>query len=233
MSTHISINHLSVAKRCDYSMCSEYFITDEDKEKHQLEVHAHEVGKEKCEICGLMVLCLSQHISTIHFKRFDKVKCPFCPALINRSKLSSHVKKQHSVEHIKCNIRSCRTYFYSEEERNEHIQKVHVKKNKRRIDKKCVYCGMIFKSYGMHHYHVNKEHSNVKVQCKVNNCSIYFLTELERENHHREIHKQSGEKLTSASCLQCNFTCGNKARLRVHMKRRHRAVGYDYRRKIY
>lgn len=74
------------------------------------------------------------HIHQVHEQGDDKIKCVYCDMWFLKisSVLRYHVGHTHKKVAIKCIKVHCRTYFKNENERQEHMEKVHLAEKRKR-----------------------------------------------------------------------------------------------------
>jgi hypothetical protein len=188
---HFKIHHKNLI-RCSYNKCSIYFLSEVDKKNHEALVHA----------------------ST------EKIKCIFCNLYFLTRTMSVHLKSMHKSliqSAFKCKF-TCRRYFLTEVELNEHISVVH---SKYLIGPqfKCIYCNkMLTDKHGLN-LHVHIMHSVVKISCKFRFCSQYFLTQTEADSHYEQ--HQKIEERKKFCCLKCSYRSASEYSLRSHISLRH------------
>jgi hypothetical protein len=97
---HISYNHKSIAIRCKKVNCKTYFVSDEERRQHVLNVHSTATKVMK-----------------------KKVQCLYCGKEI--VKFRKHVREKHAKIAIRCKYKKCVSYFHSSNEREKHYLEKH------------------------------------------------------------------------------------------------------------
>jgi hypothetical protein len=178
--------------RCSYRPCATRFRSEEEKQNHEALMHA----------------------ST------KKIKCIFCDLFFHAASILHHYRMKHETlfaNAFKCKFH-CRKYFLTEADRDEHIASAH--KILMRAEAKCLYCNKIcIDKHGLK-YHINKQHSAVKILCKFFGCCQYFHTQTEADEHFKEQH-QKIEENKRYCCLQCNYRTAFKNKVMAHISRMH------------
>jgi KRAB domain-containing zinc finger protein len=229
ISRHMLFRHKLVAIKCEYVQnCPTYFHTQAERNKHYLDVHNnHGAHKPKCSICGKFL----SNVRSIynHMRLHHKIelasdirsevlhsKCPYCHSKVKA--LSQHISKFHKSIAIRCNFYKCGTYFLNEEERRQHILKVHSTTKKKKIKtNKCVYCGVFVNDYSEH---VKNVHSTVAIRCKYSRCATYFHSKNDQKKHYDEKHSVT-EKIERFKCSQCSYKGINTRSVQLHYQRKH------------
>jgi len=249
LSRHVKEFHSKEAIKCNFHQyCPTYFLTVEEREKHILENHKTESKTKMCIYCKKVVVHLPGHIRSRHksqaikcnfnglcatyFLSYEEkqkhialvhrnncIKCIYCEKMLKKSQ-SEHMNRHHKDVAIKCNFHfHCPTYFYTEEERDEHVLKVH-QTAKPAKEVKCIYCEKKFLFGGNLSQHISLKHSDVKIKCQLFHCSQYFLNQEEKEKHFQETHAE-GEKLKKYKCDLCTFKSSFKSSLKLHIQVNH------------
>lgn len=202
---HRKRDHKNVL-RCNSKYCASYFITEADRQQHELSAHAK---------CG---------------------KCIYCGALFsNRIRwLHEHVQKFHK-EAVQCDFpKNCPEYFHTQTEKDEHIFKVHQKAAGTRINKKyysaetcsiykpeqCIYCGKIFKQKFSLSAHIRNSHLAIRIKCRFHGCGLYFLSNSESDEHFRQEHQEM-ERLKKFHCPKCSYKTAFNSSLQNHIRCNH------------
>jgi hypothetical protein len=225
LSCHMQHHHSLEAIKCKY--CATYFFSEEDREKHQLEVHeSDKKEKSQCSICGKFFSSTSiyGHMRRIHDidpisgnkSKLSYSECPYCNAEVKN--LCDHISYYHKSIAIRCKKYRCKTYFFSEEERRQHVLNVHstdTKVMKKKVE--CLYCGDEIVNYFLH---VKQNHAKIAIRCKYKKCVSYFNSSNERVKHYLEKHPVT-EKLKWFSCSKCNYKSNSSRSLKAHCQRIH------------
>ncbi|XP_065346054.1 oocyte zinc finger protein XlCOF6-like [Cloeon dipterum] len=149
--------------------------------------------------------------------------CFYCGKMYNS--LRHHVKLMHK-EAIKCGIRGCRTYFHTEEEKEQHmIEDLHEKLNKT-CEKKnicCKFCENFttFSSNQMLRYHMKRYHPELPVTCTHYGCKESFKSRSEWILHINLSHKE-GINHDLYLCEHCEFFTTHEFLLRKHEQAKHK-----------
>jgi hypothetical protein len=138
--------------------------TEEEKKKHEQVINA--AGKKsKCIFCGLFIHSMWKHLKNKHKSQLPHAfKCTF-----------------------KC---SKFAYFLTEDERAEHITRVHTKRALVRKEVKCIYCKKIILDSNLLNAHVKYFHYEYQIKCKFNGCSRYFHTQIRADAHFEQMHRK-------------------------------------------
>jgi hypothetical protein len=220
---HMRRHHNLEAIKCKY--CATYFHSEEDREKHHVEVHERD-EKSQCSICGKFLSpdTIYGHMRNVHdidpvsgdISKSSYSECPYCDVKVKY--LGNHISYFHKSIAIRCTHSKCKTYFLSEEMRRQHVLIVHstaTKVMKKKVE--CIYCGEEIVNYFQH---VKEKHANIAIRCKYHKCESYFNSSNEREKHYLENHPVT-EKLKWFSCNKCNYKTINSRNLKLHSQRVH------------
>jgi hypothetical protein len=188
---HVNRKHKNIKIRCIYRYCRIYFKCEADRQQHLEEKHKQRENDVKCIYCDQWVRYVGEHMRTHH---------------------------QHVA--IRCTYSSsCGTYFKSESDRDEHIEKVHrAVKVKQKVD--CIYCGKSYSKGNSIGHHIRSMHGGVAIRCSITNCAQFFLTHEDCDKHFTEIHSEK-EKLKIIECPKCSFKTDVNHSLPFHMRECH------------
>lgn len=181
--------------RCSYLLCSTFFRSEEEKQKHEELIHAGA----------------------------NKTKCIFCNLFFPNSTMTSHLKYSHKSQYpnaFKCTF-PCSTYFLTELERDRHIDSVH-KKLKLRQEVECIYCNKLCTDKILLRNHIRICHSDVKIRCKMQQCNQFFLTQTQSDAHYNEVHRKREEK-KKLRCSECDFRSNKLSNVKKHAIRNHKS----------
>jgi len=249
LNRHVKELHSKVAIKCNFHQyCPTYFLTVEEREKHILKDHKTGSMTKMCIYCKKVVTYLPEHVGIYHKSEAIKcnfngrcatyflsyedkqkhmaqvheklcIKCIYCEKMLKKSN-SDHMKYHHKDVAIKCNFSTkCPTYFHTEEERDEHVLKVHqTAKPAKKV--KCIYCEKRFLGRASCFEHVSKYHSKEKIKCEFYKCHQFFRTREEKEKHFQEIHLAQ-EKLKKHKCHLCSFKSNFRKSLKHHVQVNH------------
>ncbi|XP_065345245.1 uncharacterized protein LOC135942844 [Cloeon dipterum] len=149
---------------------------------------------------------LSKYEKEIPKKTNRSGVCFYCGRRFNG--LMNHIKSKHK-EAIKCGIRGCRTFFHTEEEKEQHmIEDSHEKRNKpcecRKI--RCKYCeiGKFYSSVRRWRWHLKQYHPEFPVMCSRYGCKKFFKTKSEMILHINSWHKR-GVNEEIFQCEHCEY----------------------------
>jgi hypothetical protein len=220
MDKHQEENHSDVLLyKCIYCKGSVF------RSKERLLLHVKKLHKNEVIICckhrGHCRLYFkseeekAEHERTVHCKRSKK--CLYCDAVFNTLEaVVWHVRKHHTDIAIRCTYRGrCAQLFYSEEERAEHVKKVHEGVGM----KKCPFCPLMFRCI---EHHIRKHHKDkLLFTCSFNSCRKSFFSEKVLINHELKIHKSIGLRWQTS----CIFCCKNvsKSNIRSHLQSKHQS----------
>ncbi|XP_065344828.1 oocyte zinc finger protein XlCOF6-like [Cloeon dipterum] len=185
----------------------------------------------------------AKYVKKITNKRNNNGECIYCGKKYNE--LNKHVKYMHK-DAIRCGIRGCGTYFYSEEDKKQHMQQVsHKKRNKPREKIPCKFCKNItlFSTLKLWRRHMIHDHPEFPVRCSRVGCREYFKSKSEMILHFnssfkRTINQEYCEYYTSVDshlrkneearlsqkifkCDSCDAEFGSKLILETHYKECH------------
>lgn len=170
--------------RCHSRNCATFFFTEADRQKHELSVH----GKW--------------------------INCIYCGAYFSKRVrwMQNHIKKSHK-DAIQCDVsKRCREYFLTQTEKDEHVLKVHTPNpvtKESREKRVCIYCNKISKNKPSSQLHIIRYHAAVSIKCKFYHCGLYFLSQIECDEHFQKEHKEK-EGLKQLQCLKCSYKTASK-----------------------
>jgi uncharacterized C2H2 Zn-finger protein len=204
MTAHVMEQHNSSSDgpklwRCVH--CERVYIYRSKLRLHVRKVHQKVVLRCQNRNCGMILKSEAdrqQHLEEKHNVGLKLKKCVYCERLFPSYRcLWSHLNNHHQHTMIKCNHVKCDTYFKSEADRQQHIEKEH---QTRRNVKKCVYCNQWVSSI---HRHMQLYHNNVLIKCNYKNrCGSFFKTEIDRDEHIKAVHLAGKQKL-KVDCIFC------------------------------
>ncbi|CAB3377017.1 Hypothetical predicted protein [Cloeon dipterum] len=149
--------------------------------------------------------------------------CVYCGKRVVR--LMDHVKAMHK-EAIKCGIRGCTTFFYTEEEKEQHMQnEFHEKPHRPRRETKkicCIYCvnDNIFFSFASRRNHMKRFHPELTMACTYYGCDEFFKSKSEMSIHINSSHKKSVNR-DLYLCTHCEYFTAHRHLLRKHEESKH------------
>jgi hypothetical protein len=158
---HISRYHKSIAIRCKKVNCKTYFLSEEERRQHVLNIHstATKVMKKKveCLYCGKEIVNYVQHVKENHAKIAIRCKYKKCVSYFNSSneRVKHYLEKHPVTEQLKwfsCN--KCNYKSISSRNLKIHREMIHGNANLK--------CALCFKSYKSEHsfkVHIKKVHS--------------------------------------------------------------------------
>jgi hypothetical protein len=175
--SHMKTQHKNVI-RCSYRFCPSFFKTSDEQKQHMKLVHEHQ-----------------------DFRR----QCVYCNIWFQEKYLVTHVRLTHGKVAIKCTQLNCRSFFKCETDRQDHMEKVHVAVEKKKMIKACLYCGRLYFAYALSS-HIYREHRKIMVRCSYVRCTNFFHTKEELDKHFEETHKDKEAKTKKKyHCDHCNF----------------------------
>jgi len=229
--------------------CAAYFHSEQDRQNHVARVHGRKSNNfVKCIYCDKMVTNLFQHVHIYHKSQAIKcnfnghcatyfhsqkdrkkhvaqvhgensIKCIYCEKMLKKDQLQ-HMKNCHKDVAIKCDfLKSCPNYFRTEEERDEHVLKVH-QTAKPTEEIKCLYCEKVFHIRNSYFKHVRLKHRQVMVKCDLFKCSTFFHTREEKEKHFQETHAKA-EDFKIHKCNFCSFKSISTNNVKLHVAKKH------------
>jgi hypothetical protein len=237
LTSHIHWFHKAIAIKCNYAICSAYFHTQEEKQVHILKFQCDKRKRVKCIYCSEMVLNvkMSEHMRKDHEGEYiwysnryfqteeekqkyieeRRTECIYCKGLFPPDQITHHIKQKHLSEAIRCNYMiNCRTYFYSVEERDQHVVEKHMN-GKVVMGMACIYCEKTFVGFRLLHDHVRHYHSKIFIKCRKKGCTNYFFNKKEEEKHFNDIHAEI-ENSKCFKCPKCSFKTNTKKTLKLH-----------------
>lgn len=138
-----------------------------------------------------------EHVSKVHNKNQKGFYCVLCKTfLMDHKSLWSHMKTHKNV--IRCSYNYCLMYFKTIVEQKLHMKQVHEQGDNKKV---CGYCGLWFSKNGFA-THVRKKHAKVAIKCTKFNCSSYFKTKTERQEHILKVHMVERRK-KKITCIYC------------------------------
>jgi hypothetical protein len=172
-------------------MCGTYLKCEADREKHVEEKHRYVEDAKKCVYCGEWVRFMTQHVNNLH----------------------------HHVA-IKCSYSvGCYTFFRSESDRDEHVQKVHlVQKVAQKVD--CIYCGKSYEKSCSYPNHVRNQHSEIAIKCGFVKCGQFFKSQEDCDDHFIKMHHEK-EALKNIFCPKCDYKTDDRSCFLQHLKIMH------------
>ncbi|XP_065346187.1 oocyte zinc finger protein XlCOF7.1-like [Cloeon dipterum] len=153
-------------------------------------------------------------------RKYGSGMCFYCGKRFND--LRQHIKLMHK-EAIKCGIRSCGTYFHTEEEKEQHMQQVsHEKRNKQNTKIRCKYCeiGKLHSSVRSWRQHMKHLHPELPEACARKGCNEYFKSKSEKIQHVNSKHKR-GISQDVYQCKHCDYFTTMKHLLKQHKESTH------------
>jgi KRAB domain-containing zinc finger protein len=156
---HVSRYHKSIAVKCNFK-CGKYFLTDEKRKEHILQVHSTSkkagIKENKCFYCGKIVRYYSLHLFT-----------------------------KHSEIKIRCKYNKCFTYFHSKEELEKHEKEKHYILDQMK-QVKCTKCTHTFLRVCHLKMHVQRMHCNDNLKCEM--CNKTYCSKFSLECHMEKYH---------------------------------------------
>jgi len=218
---HLKLFHKHETVWCNFARCSSAFRSHYDLEEHLQTAHfapgKNPVRCKKCKIWYRSKVCLSNHMKSQHSEteKLEKASylmpCWFCAETFEKwVDLHHHVSKIHSNEAVKCRYPSCKTYFKTKEQMEEHFEEAH--------NVKCQFCHLIFTSACLWTAHLRSKHLNKK--CKFFHCKFYADSEEELKKHVGEKH-DAGKKNKSSACSFCDRILTSDLRKNMHVINHH------------
>jgi hypothetical protein len=217
---HIKTIHYSIAVKCSFIKCVQFFKTQEDCDKHFKEMHEEKEKLKKihCHLCKYKTsekCCFKQHWQARHGK--DNLKCSHCPSRnwIYRSieALNHHIKTTHLEKKTcpHCNqsmhkhgLKSHLLTEYCPLCKVNYFCKSTMKEHKKWCKRKCEICKQEFAGNVPLLMHISKMHKNVKVK------KLSWLGDLQQN------------ALKNVKCKKCERCFFNEAGLRRHVSLIHR-----------
>ncbi|XP_065345457.1 zinc finger protein 43-like [Cloeon dipterum] len=168
-------------------------------EKFDLTKYEKEIPKKRKYVSGVCFYCGN---------RFDK--------------LMQHIRQMHK-EAIKCGFWGCRTYFHTEEDKEQHMQQViHERPFKPRGSNKvgCKFCeiGKLYSSVNLWRKHMKCDHPELPVACMHVGCKEYFKSKSKMTLHYNSAHSR-GKDLYQ--CKQCEYFTLWKSLFKRHIEVKH------------
>ncbi|XP_065347042.1 zinc finger protein 780B-like isoform X3 [Cloeon dipterum] len=155
-------------------------------------------------------------------RKYFSGDCIYCGNSYNH--LMEHVKYMHK-EAIKCGFPGCRTYFHTEEDKEQHMQQVsHEKRSKPRREIRkilCKYCekGKLYSTVELWRRHMDSKHPE-QVLCTQYGCNEYFKSKPEMILHVNSAHKR-GLNQDLFQCKHCDHFATLEYNLRRHEESKH------------
>jgi hypothetical protein len=158
---HISLKH-KAAIRCNFK-CWEYFLSDEERQKHVLQVHSKAANEQM-------------------------KKCVYCNEMVKVCRIWFHIRDYHSKVAIRCKSRFCVTYFKTKEEQEIHYNEKHLFSDefKQKICTKCSYKCL---SADTLRDHMLSKHSNENLKCEI--CKKPFKSAFSLKYHVKKSHTKT------------------------------------------
>jgi hypothetical protein len=125
-------------------------------------------------------------------------KCMLCNCSYTiRYEMVQHMHKKHAGLFFQCKHNGhCGKIFRTEAEKSEHL--LELRNNNSNLEKCDFCCKMYFETNKARHFQIH--HKNL-IRCSYINCSMYFLSDGEKQNHEALVHA-STEKI---KCIFCNL----------------------------
>jgi len=142
--------------------------------------------------------------------RSELISCMFCPKSIrSKSNFSTHVKRFHKDEAVRCKFAYCSAFFNSKQLMEEHCEKVHFLPGMNPVE--CKECKKWVATEFSLSNHLKKKHPGIK--------------KLKNQNHPKV--KLAKSKVKTPSFLTCTFCADslefkNKTALHHHTKENHK-----------
>jgi hypothetical protein len=221
---HVRHHHKDEYIECTHTKCTNFFKTEAEKSKHEMDVHASKADKMYCDICKLTVLRpnLRRHMRQFHnFSFIGKVKgvtttCCYCQKTFpSKNAVMRHAREFHSnMNTFWCQL--CMLFFITLKLKQEHNQKVHSG------NFACIYCSnwscTNLSNLGRH---MKEKHQGEVIQCSYNLCALYFKNQGDLQKHISEGHEND-----ASDKLQCIYCCKffSRYRLPPHINFHHKSV---------
>lgn len=177
--SHVHIHHKAVALRCTFSQtCRSYFLSNEDRERHNLEVHltGKLIENRKCSCCSK------------EFQSFYELK--------------QHALNIHGESLLKCSIKKCPFISNSSEKVTQHLQDAHVMAEKLKLFS-CKICNFKTKFKLNIRTHTLRMHGTEKLKCKLCLKNNYFKSRFSLNIHVESVHNS---KKSNVICIHCNLS---------------------------
>jgi len=148
-------------------------------------------------------------------------RCMICNRdFVLRESMMIHMRRKHAGLFIVCKHNGhCAEIFRTEAEKAEHILQITQITNKKDKLVKCDFCFLMYwKSSKANHFKINHKNDNL-IRCSYWNCSTYFRSEVEKQNHEALVHVTNKKQ----KCIFCNnfFT---KINIFRHYQRNHKTL---------
>jgi hypothetical protein len=191
LSRHLREKHQGEVIQCKYNnMCTLYFKTQGDLQKHISESHEYDTT--------------------------DKLQCVYCTKIFACHRLPPHINLHHikSVA-IKCSFsKTCRTYFLTKEDQEKHVFNVHFS-GKVVENRNCPHCDRVFSNFYLTKMHALNIHGKALLKCKERSCSFVSSSSVNLRKHLLEQHAET-EKLKIFSCKKCDHKSKSLSNLKIH-----------------
>ncbi|XP_059478264.1 zinc finger protein 311-like [Neocloeon triangulifer] len=136
---------------------------------------------------------------------------------------AKHMQKNHADVAIRCNyLNNCSKYFKTVEERDAHVNEVHLKP-KVEILSDCIYCPMKGFKRKRLCKHVKAKHRDVSIRCSYQKCALYFKTLAEMDLHFEAKHN-SREKKKNFKCSICDYKAIDRRSIENHEAKNHEVL---------
>lgn len=230
------------------ALCNKKFFNRFELKRHMKRTHVTKPDNFRCSDCGRGFLYRYWDSYILHVaQKCTKTimyHCDYCgKSLPSKAKLMEHFAGVHDIENTakKLDCPKCTRYFFTTNNLNYHMKKVHV-------ELKCAYCKLTLKSKGGMSLHLKKcgpkktFDKYAQQDAAVTNgpvigssshaCEICKCTFITRENlleHQTEVHveknfavKDDSVRKPQHACSTCNLPFANALALARHKKRMHK-----------
>lgn len=164
LKNHEHIFHSDIVEEHPCEVCHKVFASQMKLYQHRSTVHIK--GHFPCKSCSKVYTvknALQKHVTKHHGV---KEECNICGKMIAPGMFMNRHKKSHS-EKFFCNFEGCAKEFQSRSALGYHIESQH----KPQVAVNCPTCNAPYNSVRNLNRHIQRQHSNVRVQCEIEGCS--------------------------------------------------------------
>jgi len=198
----------------------------------------------------------------------EKIVCSFCKEVFeSEEKAQNHLLVFHKIEAVRCKFRKCGEAFGSNQELKEHLEKDHQIEEKKLLECKlckkifyrkqnlkqhvknhaaaksfcCLFCAESFENELGLYQHTKKSHNKEAVKCQLKQCSQFFQSKEQMEEHlknkcklncefchsifscemHLSTHLRKVHIEKKCKIYRCTFYADSEEEMRIHLKEVH------------
>ncbi|XP_075146636.1 uncharacterized protein LOC142221032 [Haematobia irritans] len=186
-------------------------LEKEESKTHVLQSRKRHMGSFSCDVCHKQYPNYSRMMAHRQCHEIDRPRypCSHCNRMYTtKQAMECHVQTAHDKTGYTCNI--CKKVFAI-----RRSLEVHMRFHNGDFPYACNLCDKKFAHIGHLNTHKNVKHNNVRFGCNHPNCGKFFTSSTSLRNH------EFTHSTMPFECQYCQRGYPAKAKLRVHIKRKH------------